>query len=419
MEATLSTRRKIYVLIVLTLVAMLSVADRTLTAILQEPIRQEFHLSDSALGLFSGLIFALPYALVSVPFGLMADRVERSRLAAACLALWGVMGALCGLVGAFPQLLLARVAVAVGEGAGGPAMQSMVADLFSDKRRGTAIGIYFLATPFGAMLAIGVGGLVALHFGWRAAFLLAGIPALLLSLVMFLTMREPPRAKVDGVVHTPAPLGEVLRFVWRQRSLFHLIAGMAIGSIGVNAIGIWSGSFFIRYYGLNIGQIGAILGPLAGGAGIVGMLLGGILTDRIAQKDPRRGLWVIGGSLALMTPTMLLTIAMHNTVFAFAAFGVYTMISYIWTPGAVAVAQTLAGPSRRSTVAAIILTSMTLLGSGLGPQLAGLVSDLVKHYAGADSLRWSLIGFSTMGLWAAAHVLAARRTYLEDLKRAA
>jgi MFS family permease len=210
----------------------------------------------------------------------------------------------------------------------------------------------------------------------------------------------------------------VFAFVFRQRSLLQMIIAITLGQLAINAVGVWSVSFFIRYHHMTVGQVGLVLGPISCVAGIIGMLLGGFLADGAARKDPGRTMLVIAASLALMSPAMFLAFVMQQKIFAFAAYALYLTISFMWVVGATVVAQNLAGAARRSSVAAIVLTSSSILGSALGPQIAGFVSDLLKPYVGADCLRWSMVGFSIVSLWAALHVLAARRTYLEDLKRA-
>jgi predicted MFS family arabinose efflux permease len=416
MDQTATSGRKLYSLVLLTLVTTISIMDRTIAGILQEPIKHEFHLSDSALGLLSGLVFAIPYAATSIPFGLVADRVERSRLVAACLAFWSVVTALCGLSATFGQLLLARIAVAMGEAAGGPATTSMIADLFSQRRRSTALGFHYLSLPLGTTLAIGVGGALGGLYGWRTAFLAVGGPGLALSLIILLTMRAPPRT--GSVTQTPPPFRDTLAFIRSQRSLMHVTAGLTIGQLVVAAIGVWSVSFFVRYHHLEVREVAKVLAPLSGVAGVVGVFFGGLFADYAARKDPARAFWVIIGSLVLMTPAVVVVLHLRDAAAAFAAYGVYLLISFIWMGGAIAMTQNLAGASRRATVAAVVLTLASLLGSGMGPQLTGLISDLLKPYAGTESLRWSMTGLGVLALWAAAHMLAARRTYLQDLARA-
>jgi predicted MFS family arabinose efflux permease len=409
---------RFYALLLLTLGSTISIMDRTLTAILQEPIRHEFHLSDTALGLLTGLTFAIPAAIVSVPFGMLADRVERSRLLAACLALWSMATALCGLVGSFGQLVAARMLVAIGEAAGSPASTSMVADLYPRRHRSTAIGFHYMALPVGATLAIGVGGMLAGLYGWRTAFLVAAGPGLLLSLLMLLTMRAPPRGQEAAASVPPQPLREVLAYIGGQRALAHLIVGMTVGQLVVGAIGNWSASFFVRYHHMEVREVAKILAPLSGAAGLIGVFWGGWLSDQAARSDPARAFNVVIGSLVLIVPASLVAVTREGQAVAFGAYGLYLVISYVWMAGVAAMIQNLAGPARRATVWALTTTIVGLLGSGLGPQLTGVVSDLLKPYAGTESLRWALIGFGLTALWAAAHMALARRTYRADVERA-
>lgn len=413
-----SNARKAWLLVLLALVASVSIMDRTVIAVLQEPIRHEFNLSDTQLGLLTGFAFSIAYTLISLPFGVIADRVERSRLLAACLAVWSLMTALCGVAGNFVHLLAARFAVGMGEAAGAPSTVSMVSDIYSAKRRGTALAVYYLAIPFGSTVAMAVGGLIAAAHGWRAAFYAAAAPGLILSLLLVLTTRAPARRNAGGAAVKPPPLKEVLAFVGRQKSLIQMIVAVSIGQLVVNAVSSWAPAFFIRYHGMSVREVGLVLGPLSGLVGIVGMMSSGVLADRLARADLRRSLYLIIAALTLMTPALLIAFAMDSMWSALAGFMLYLLISFLWVPAAQAVTQGLAGASRRATVAALVLTSTSFVGSGLGPLLTGAVSDLLKPYAGADSLRWSMLGFSLLGFWGAAHVLLAMRTYREDLARA-
>ncbi|HEY3696172.1 MFS transporter [Phenylobacterium sp.] len=413
-----SNIRKIYALVLLTLVASVSLMDRTVMVILQESIRHEFHLSDSQIGLMNGLVFSVAYAAVTLPFGVLADRVERSRLLAVCLAFWSATTAVCGLAGNFLQLLAARLAVGAGEAAGHPATVSMVSDLFPAKRRGTALAVYYLSVPIGAGAALVGGGLIAGAYGWRTAFVAAAIPGFLLALLLAFTLRAPPRRTAQGATAKPPPLREVLAFVLTQRALVQMIIAMTISALAAAAVGAWAASFFLRYHDMSVREVGLVLGPLNAVAGVVGMLASGLIADRIGRRDPRRALWLIAGAMALHSPALVIAFTMHEQSFILAGFGLYLAIHYLSIPAALAATQNLAGAARRSTVAALVVMSTTLLGSGLGPLVTGVASDLLKPYAGAESLRWAMLGVSLLGFWSALHVLAALRTYREDLVRA-
>jgi predicted MFS family arabinose efflux permease len=417
-EADAPRARRIYTLVILTLVSSVSLMDRTVMAILQEPIRHEFHLSDSQIGLMTGLVFALAYAVVSLPFGVLADRVERSRLLAACLAFWSVMTAVCALTGNFAQLLAARLALAMGEAAGHPATVSMVSDLFPARRRATALGVYNLAIPIGASCALVGGGVIAAAHGWRTALLAAAVPGFILMLVLLLTVRAPARRTREGLIAPPPPVREVIAYVRTQRALVQIIIAMTISQLVVNAAGNWSASFFVRYHHMDLRETGLALALINAVAGIVGLLSSGLLADRIGRRDPRRVLWLIGGTMLLTLPILVFAFLVGDPTLALVSFGVYLVVAYLSVPAAVSVTQNLAGAARRSTVAALVVTMTSLLGSGLGPLAAGVASDLLKPYAGAESLRWAMLGISGLSAWAALHVLAATRTYREDLARA-
>jgi MFS family permease len=329
-----------------------------------------------------------------------------------------LMTAACGLAGSFVQLLMARFAVGAGEAAGSPATISMVSDVYSTKRRGTALAVYYLSIPIGSTTAMAAGGLIAEAHGWRAAFLAAAVPGLFLSLLIALTVRAPARRTALGAAAKPPPLREVIGFIRSQRSLLQMIIAVTIAQLVANAIGTWAPSFFIRYHGMSVREVGLVLGPVSGAVGVVGMLASGALADRLGRGDLRRTLGMIVGALLLLTPALVLAFAMKGVVSALAGFSLYLLLSFLMMPATMAVTQSLAGPTRRATVAALVLTTTSFMGSGMGPLLTGAASDLLRPYVGADSLRWSMLAFSLLGIWAALHVVAAMRTCREDMARA-
>ena len=289
---------KYYTLLILSLAYSFNVMDRNILTILLDPIRREFALSDSALGLLSGLSFAIFYALAGLPLGAIADRVNRRNMIVLCLMLWSAMTAVCGGARTFFQLVGARInGVGIGEAGGAPAAMAMISDLFPARQRATAISAFYLASPVGAMAALGGGGWVAQHYGWRSTFLAAGIPGLVLAMVLLLTVSEPARGQSDDVRTTPAPLrlGETLRFIASQRSLRHLIVGVALTIFVVSGVSTWSASFFIRLHGFSLAQIGPLLAVSTGVFGFAGMAAGGIVADRLGRDDDRRRCWVLAG----------------------------------------------------------------------------------------------------------------------------
>ncbi|MFT4714402.1 MAG: MFS family permease, partial [Candidatus Azotimanducaceae bacterium] len=182
---TTSNREANYVLAVLFVVIMLNFLDRQVISIVAEPIKQEMGLSDKQIGLMTGLSFALFYTTLAIPVALLADRWHRSRIIAIAIGIWSVMTMLCGAASNFVQLFLARVGVGIGESASGPASHSLIADYFPPERRASALGVYGAAVPLGAFIALAGGGWIVENFSWRVAFFIAGVPGIIVALVVW------------------------------------------------------------------------------------------------------------------------------------------------------------------------------------------------------------------------------------------
>jgi predicted MFS family arabinose efflux permease len=428
---TLESRARLtsshYTLLILTLIYSCNVFDRTILGILLEPIRKEYGLSDSQLGLLSGLAFAIFYTIAGLPLGILADRANRRNMMAACLAVWSGMTLVCGLAQSFVQLLLARIGVGIGEGGSGPAATSMIADLYPPGRRATAIATFYLASPVGAFLALAAGGRIAAHYGWRWAFLAGGIPGLLLVGLLLLTVKEPRRGQTDPKLarpeisdHSPPrSTAQSLRFFWFQRSLVYVIAGMTLQTFVVSGIGAWIASFFVRSHGFGLAQIGPILGFIIGGCGLIGTLSGGLIVDRLAQRDERWRPWTLAIASAVTAPLFMVTLVLPDSHASLAAFALGYAFSAVWYGPALGLCQSLVGARMRGTVTAVTYLSMNLIGYGLGVQSIGLLSDLFARRFGTDSLRYALFAAGTLDILAALCFLLAARTLRRDLSTAA
>jgi MFS family permease len=404
-------------LAMLTAVGACSMIDRTILSTLLEPIKREFALKDAQLGLVAGLGFAVAHALVAVPLGRLADRVNRRNLIAACLLFWTLMTALCGMAGGFVSLLLARMGVGAGEAGGQAASLSTVSDLYPERRRATAVSVYYLSSPIGVMLAGSVGGIVAAAHGWRAALFVAAVPGAAMAVLLPLLGREPPR---EGVAARPAgtvvPFGEVLAFIRSQRALMHLLAGLAVLSFTLSGLGAFAFSFFIRYHHMSLKVLGPIIGLTSGAVGIVVLLASGMTADRLALRDARWRLWMLAVTVAVVTPFVVASFLVSGP----AALPLYLMnliLMNVWTGPALATSQSLTPAPMRGTVAAIVFVIIGFLGFGLGPLIVGALSDALVPVSGHDSLRWSLILAASLNFWGACHLMLATRTLREDLAR--
>jgi MFS family permease len=415
---SLSTTRRNWMLFVFTLVGICSTTDRGIIATVLEPIKHEFHLTDGQLGVLAGLAFAIAHAVVAIPAGALGDRTSRNKLIAASLLFWSVMTAACGAAQNFIQLFLARMGVGGGEAGGQAATLSSVSDLFPAEKRATAISIYYLASPIGAALAGIGGGLIAGTYGWRWAMMAAAAPGAILCLVL-LFCRDVPREATPASSAEKAPgFGEVLRFIGKQRALLHLCAALALITLVVSGQGAFAYSFFIRVHGMNLKEIGPILGTASGVLGIVALLGSGLLADWLAKRDPGMRLWVIVAVIVAVTPLVLLGYLVPQP-YALPLYLTHILVLAVWLGPGYATVQNLSHPRMRTTIAAIMFVVNNLIGFGLGPVVLGRISDmLAAHLGPEEGLRWALFIGTAVGFWAALHFGLATRTLKAGLARA-
>jgi MFS family permease len=412
-----------YVLGLLIVVGTFGWIDRNVFAAVLESVKAEFSFSDTQLGLLGGVAFGLFYATVGLPVAWLADRYNRRSLLATALALWSLTTALCGFATGFLTLFLARVGVGVGEAGGAPPSQSLVSDFFPPERRAFALGVLYLYIPIGFVVGFLSGGWLNQFFGWRTAFLVVGMPGIVLAAVLRLTLREPPRGcseNLKDVGSTPTLLA-TLRFFWSRSSLRHLPLAGAIHGIGAFAAAVWLPSYFVRVHGLTSGEAGTWMAVAYGVGGAVGVLAGGYLADYLARRtgDRRWYAWGAAIVLVLSVPFVLAVYLSNATSIALSALLVVTTLGHMFVGPVTATMQGLAGVRRRAVVAALYLFLVNLVSMGVGPVVVGAASDYFGARFGSDSLRYALLAIVTStSLWAAAHFLLAARTVRQDLASA-
>lgn len=399
--------RSHYTLVVLLFVYTMSFIDRQIMGILMQPIKQEFQVSDTAMGMLGGLAFALFYSVLAIPFGRYADRANRRNFVAYCCASWSLMTALCGMVTGFWSLALARIGVAIGEAGGTAPSLSMVADHYPPEQRGRAMGVYWLGPQLGILFGLTLGGWIAQHHGWRAAFVWMAIPGVVAALLLRLTAVEPARGRWEEGTNPAGPvesLGTLVRELRASQAFIRItLAGLMMGFAGYG-IGIWTPAFLVRSHGMTLQGAGAVMGLLGGVAAATGALASGWLCDRLAKRDAR---WRIGVPLlgcVLSVPSGLAFYLMPATevwqVGGLAvphAVGFYVLFGLTavwWTAPVYTVLAELVAAHRRATTMAIFNLGITMLGGGLGPLLVGVLSDSLVPYFGIESLRYAL-AFST------------------------
>ena len=413
---------KRYTLSVLVVVYTFNFIDRQILSILIEPIKADLGASDFGMGLLSGTAFAIFYATLGMPLALLADRWNRRNLIGISLAIWSGMTALSGLAGNFWHLAAARIGVGIGEAGCSPAAHSMIADLYSSEQRATALGIYALGIPFGIMFGLFAGGAIADTFGWRLAFFVVGIPGLLLSALVFLTVREPARGQADGHVASAdeaAPsIIEVFRYLLTRPAFIHLAIGGGLTAFVGYGLITWAPTFFVRSHGMSLTEAGFWLGLVLGIPGGIGIVAGGWLSDRIGANDARWRLWVVAVALAIVVPIGAAAFLVEAWRLSLVLLSLPVALGNFYQGTTFAQTQGLAPVRMRAVAAAILLFILNFIGFVFGPPAVGQLSDVLSGSFGEDSLRYSLLIWGFVNLWAAFHYWRAGSHLPNDLARA-
>ena len=410
-----------WILAVLTLTYTFNHVDRQILVILLEPIKNEFGLRDSQLGWLSGIAFAAFYATLGIPVAMWADRGNRRNIIAIALGLWSAMTALSGLAQNYWHLLLARMGVGVGEAGGTPPATSMIADLYPPQERATALGIYTAGIGLGIMAGFALGGYVYELYGWRVAFFVAGIPGLILALVVRFGIREPVRGLADQRQDdSPAPpLGETLEFIFSQPSYLWLLRGCLLICISANAFLVFTSSHLQRTYGLSPGQVSLPLGLLIGGVGSIGAIVLGRVCDTLSKKDLRWRPLIIAICAAIALPFAWMFLRAPSVELAYAWNIIPSFIGLIYASVAYTASQELVKLRMRSFASAFMLFCLTLIGIGCGPWIAGELSD---HFARRGAEQPLARALELILLFNAASIvclLMATRSYRKDAIKAA
>lgn len=392
--------------------------DRQIVAIVLEHIKAEFAVSDSLLGLLVGPAFALFYATIGIPIAVAADRTHRARIVAAALAFFSLMTLACSLVLQFWQLVAARVLVGVGEAGTGPASQSIISDLYAPRDRATAQSTYAIGSNIGLMIAFFAGGWIADHHGWRAAFIAAGVPGLALALVALLCLREPARTGMSGVAVGEVGTRDCVAFLWRQRSYKYIVLGTAMSAFSGYGIASFVPAFLVRSHGMTTTEVGLSFALIVGLGGGLGTYLSGRIADRLGRRHGVRWSLYVPAIAALVSlPFWYPFFLSDSRQTAILAAVVPLSLSAAFIGPCIATIQTLSPGKMRARAAAIQLFVGNLIGLGLGPQLIGVASDLLRPLLGQDSLRYAMIAGALASLVSIVFYALAARHVAADIRR--
>lgn len=450
-----------YVMWLLLGIYIVNFLDRQVLNILAEDIKIELKLSDTQLGLLGGLAFAVFYTILGLPIARLAERKNRAIIIGTSVAVWSGFTALCATAGNFWQLVLFRVGVGVGEAGCTPPAHSLIADYVAKDRRASALAFYSMGTPIGGLAGLVLGGLVADAYGWRAAFLVAGIPGLLFAALAWFTLKEP-RARLKrhaerSAAAASATFGQTLRILMGKRTFWLMAIAAAIKAFIGYGHSPFHAPFFFRVFpdqvsdlasrvggflGFDLqsrGFIGLALGIMAGTFGAAGAIIGGMIADKFGKNDKRA--YMVAPALAslIVIPVYIFGVTQGSALIAILCLGLNYFLGALWYGPVYGTAQSVVPPHMRATTAAILLFIINLIGLGLGPLFVGALSDAGANYflsgtglnveacktavgaakatcapALAEGVRWALIISTLFGVIAFACFWMARKTIRED-----
>jgi len=412
-----------FILGLLFLVGLFNYGDRFMLAVLLPDIKTDLDLTDTQIGFITGVGFTVFYAVCGIPIARLADRGSRRVIISSVVAIWSVMTAICGLAQSFAQLAVARILVGVGEAGATPSSQSLIADYYPKERRASSLAVYALSSPVGILLGFLLGGLIAGSFGWRVALFAFGLPGLALALVILLSLRDPPRGFADEKTFlsetAQSPPLKSFWSTWKslfaRKSFFHACMAGGVFSFMFLAFAQWAPSFLTRSHGMKMAEIGVWLAFIIGISQILAIYSGGVISDRLIRRDMRLPLWMSGIAILVSGPLFFLVYVLDSVGIVLTIL--FPALFFVSLQGATlyALVQNVASREDRSLAAAILVLFFNLVG-GLGPQVVGIVSDMLMPTYAEDSLRYALLSATIVAvIWSAIHFFMAAQTVRADV----
>jgi predicted MFS family arabinose efflux permease len=389
--------------------------DRQFLSILAEPVKRSLHLTDTQLGMLTGLMFALFYTLFGIPVAALADRYNRVRIVALACGLWSLFSAACGFATSFTSLAIPRMGVGIGEAGGAAPSYSIISDYFPPSQRGVGLAIFSLGVPLGTMLGAASGGWIAAHYGWRVAFFTVGATGLALAPAIPFIVREPLRGRLDvkpsgsGGAESASVRATIRVFI---NSPPLMLTACASGLTAVIIYGLlsWMPAYLIREQGMSLPQIATSYSLVAGASIGIGTLLGGYIVDRVGPGRPALYALVPGVAILISLPFLFGLTAAHNWHIALLCMAVPYVLANAYLAPALAVIQNGVAPTQRSAAGAIFLFVLNIVGLGCGPLLIGAASDRLTPYYGVHALRVALLFLAPVFVFVFLVQLAAARS---------
>ncbi len=447
-EESYSKAYRAWLLFVLMLMNALNLADRQCLAAVAQAIKVDIRLTDLQMGVIQGFGFAIFYSAFGLPIARLSEHFSRTKIIAASIGLFGIMVSLCSTATSAARLLLFRIGVGVGDAGFGPPVASLIGDHYKIDQRSSAMSIIWLGAPCGVVFGSMLGGWMAEHYSWRAAFVLVGGVGLVVSAIAFLTLREPRRGMSDpgGVAAgKPPPTAEVLRFLFSKPSMRHILIGCGLAATSMNGIGQFFIPFMVRNYHIGFAEAGRLLSLVAGIGMASGLALGGFGVGWAGRLDKRWYVWGPAATLILSVPCFVFGFTQSTVPAAVVLLISAHVAMFVYYTPTLAMAQNMVGAGMRASSGFLVALVIGLVGIGLGPTLVGFLSDMYATHAftlgtyaamcpkglppagaaadlatacqvaSATGIRYALMTTALIPLWGAVHYLLAASTLRKDI----
>ena len=404
-----------YVLSVMFLVSVFNFVDRNVVSVLLQPIKEDFGVSDAWMGALTGFAFMIVHSVFGLPLARWADRGDRRLILTLGIAVWSVLTAASGFARHFGVLLVTRMGVGIGEAAGSPTAHSMISDYYPPERRATALAVYAMGVYVGIMFGYIVAGWLNDLLGWRLTFMVVGLPGLVIALLVYLTVDEPPRT-TEVESH---PLGEVVQYLFAKRAYVILLAAASFHAAAAYCIAQWAPTFLLRVHGMSLSEIGLSLGLVTGVSGVAGTIVGGTVSDRLARGNRAWYAWTTAFAAFGSLPFAIGFVTSSSPLIALVWFAPMTFLTGMYIGPLYAMNQGLARPRMRATAVAVHLFVVSILGGGVGPWVVGMMNDAFQAEYGDAGIRQSLIWVQSVCLvLAGACYVLVSRTLARDMEGA-
>ncbi len=403
-QASPSWRLRV-MLAVLVLVNILNYVDRQLPFILAEAIKRDLELSDTQLGLLSGLAFALCYSLAALPLARLADLWSAKKVLAGAVVFWSMMTAAGGFASGFIQLALTRTGVALGEAGSAPASHAIIARTFLRGARGKALALFSMGAPIGVMLGLAAGGWLADVADWRTAMIIAGVTGAGVALLVIIFVPDAQPGSAEQIDRTT--LGASLKHLFGSRAFTWMFIAMCLIGLAGYPFLAFGAPYFIRIHGLSATQAGLYLGLIQGVLGAAGTILGGVMFDRAVVGQRHRVFFWPAIAFFIASPMALAAWFASSPVLALLLLVPMGLAVTFYAPALYGGAHMIAGPRNEATATSLLIIGPGLVGASFGPLAVGMISDALAPRFGIDALRWALIFVPAIGLVAGAALMIA------------